>query len=206
MYSQEQVFQFEQQFMTERLEKSIQQIKTELEKNGRQIKEGLLSCTDRLFQKCICQQQEGIKQPIRYIHFFYLNLSVITGKYDIQMNAFSEQSYMDRTETMELWNPKFIMDFYEKDMKDMEKEAKSQILRFGYSQMMEVKARNFIRYAMVAGQYLMNAAGDIASLSSFQEMEKEEGLQMVFGGYMDTGFQIWPASPPKGTERQEEGL
>lgn len=204
MYSSEQMYGFVQEFMEPRIQRSLNQLKKELNQKSGQMRHELLSCTDRLFKKCIFQQQERIKQPIRYIHFFYLNLSVLTGQYDIQVNAFSEQSYMDKTESMEFWNPEFIMELYEKDMEEMEKEAKKQIPRFGYSQMMDLKRRIFGIYAKMIGQYLLRTAEDIAELPSFCEMEKAEGLQMVYGGYMDTGFQLWPVLQLEGTARQEE--
>lgn len=42
------------------------------------------------------------------------------------------------------------------------------------------------------GQFFIKEATHIAELSSFGEMDREETLQMVFGGYMDRGIQIWP--------------
>lgn len=192
MYSQEEMFKFAKEYLAPKLELDRKFLREELNQNGKKIKEDLLACTDNLFHQCIRQQKEKLKQPIRYVHFFYLNLSVLTGCYDIQMNAFSEQSYMDKTESVGFWNPSFVMNLYKKDMDEMEKEAKRQVVRFGYPQMMELKERSFIFYVMLAGEYLQGMTEDIIALPSFHEMEKKQGLQIVFGGYMDVGIQIWP--------------
>ena len=37
---------------------------------------------------------------------------------------------------------------------------------------------------------LASLSEEIAGIPAFGRMEKEEGLQMVFGGYMDTGIQM----------------
>lgn len=204
MYTQDQLYEFYKEFMEPRIEKNIQGLISIQKEKGLQAKDTLLSCADRLFQKCIRQQQEGTKQPIRYIHFFYMNLSLLTGNYDIQINAFNEQSYMDKTESMELWNPSFIMEFFAEEMREMEAEGKKQVFRFGYPQMMELKKRSYPIYTILAGQFILNHVEDIAGLPSFSEMEKAEGLQMVFGGYMDAGIQIWPKIQPEEEKIQEE--
>lgn len=204
MYTQDQLYEFYKEFMEPRIEKNIQELTFIQKEKGLQAKDTLLSCADRLFQKCIRQQQEGTKQPIRYIHFFYMNLSLLTERYDIQVNAFNEQSYMDKTESMELWNPGFIMEFFAEEMREMEAEGKKQVIRFGYPQMMELKKRSYPIYTMLAGQFILNHVEDIAGLPSFSEMEKAESLQMVFGGYMDTGIQIWPKVQSEEENGQEE--
>ncbi|MDE7202017.1 MAG: hypothetical protein K2O91_08980 [Lachnospiraceae bacterium] len=200
MYNREQLNEFAKEFMAPRLERNIKKLQQSIARDGEGIKRDLLSCMDNLFKKCICQQ-EADKQPIRYVHFFYLRLSVLIQQYDIQVNAFSEQSYMDDVETMVLWNPDFIMRYYEEDMEMICQEAKKQILRFGYPQLMELRERSFAIYAMLTGQYLMSVSGDIAGLESFHEMKKTDDIQIIFGGYMDKGIQIWPLPAQEGAKQ-----
>lgn len=197
MYSREQLNEFAKEFIVPRLEGNIKQIQQEIIQDGAKIKGELLSCVDSLFKKCISQQQKKDKQPIRYIHFFYLRLAVLTQQYDIQINAFSEQSYMDAIETMTLWKPDFIMNYYEEDIAAIEKEARKQVVRFGYSQLIALRQRCFSIYVMLIGQYLMGVAGDIADLESFRQMGKTEDIQIVFGGYMDKGIQLWTLAAQK---------
>lgn len=197
MYNREQLNEFAKEFMTPRLEKNVKQLQQEIAQNGAKIKRELLSCIDSLFNKCISQQQKKNKQSIKYIHFFYLRLAVLTQQYDIQINAFSEQSYMDDIETMTFWKPDFIMKYYEDDIAAIEKEARKQVVRFEYSQLMELRQRCFSIYVMLIGQYLMSVVGDIAILESFHQMKKTEDIQIVFGGYMDKGIQLWALAAQK---------
>lgn len=197
MYNKEQLNEFAKDFIMPRLEKNIKKIQQAIALNDIMIKRELLSCVDNLFKTCIYQQQEDAKQPIRYLHFFYLRLAVLTQQYDIQINAFSEQSYMDRIETMMFWNPDFIMKYYQEDMEAIEQEARKQVLHFGYLQLMELREKCFAIYILLIGQYLMRVAEDITNLASFQEMKKAENMQIVFGGYMDKGIQIWSLAAQK---------
>lgn len=192
MYSREQLNGFAREFMAPRLERNMKELQQKIVRDGAGIKEELLSCMDDFFKRCTRQQQEGNKQPIRYIHFFYLRLAVLIQQYDIQVNAFSEQSYMDAAESMTLWNPAFIMKYYKEDMEAAGQEARKRIVRFGYPQLMELRERYFAIYTMLTGRYLMSVSGDIAALQSFHEMKKTDDIQIVFGGYMDKGIQIWP--------------
>ena len=198
MYDKGQLNEFAKEFMAPRLDRSMSRLQQAMGTEDLSIKKELLSCVDGLFKRCIRQQQEGNKQAVRYIHFFYLRLSVLTRQYDIQINAFSEQSYMDDVETMTLWKPDFIMKYYEEDMKAMEKEAEKRMIRFGYPQLIELRERCFALYVALTGQYLASAAGDIAGLESFHKMHKAEGVQIIFGGYMDKGIQIWPLAAREG--------
>lgn len=43
----------------------------------------------------------------------------------------------------------------------------------------------------------MSVAGDIADLESFHRMGKTEDIQIVFGGYMDKGIQLWTLAAQK---------
>lgn len=199
MYNRDQLNEFAREFMAPRLERNIRDLQQTIVREGAGIKQELLSCMDSLFQKCI-RQQEGGRQPVRYIHFFYLRLSVLIQRYDIQVSMFSEQSYMDDVETMTLWNPAFIMGYYEEDMEAVRQEAGKQIIHFDYPQLMELRERCFAIYAMLTGQYLMSVAGDIVGLSSFHQMKKTEDIQIVFGGYMDKGIQIWTLSAQEGEQ------
>ncbi len=199
MYNRDQLNEFAREFMAPRLERNIRDLQQKIAREGAGIKQELLSCMDSLFQKCIRQQERG-RQPIRYIHFFYLRLSVLIQQYDIQVSMFSERSYMDDVETMTLWNPAFIMRYYEEDMEAVGREAGRQVIRFGYPQLMELRERCFAVYAMLTGQYLMGVAGDIAGLPSFHQMKKAEDIQIVFGGYMDKEIQIWPPTAQEGEQ------
>ncbi len=197
MYSKEQLNEFAKDFLMPRLDRNIKKIQQTVALESIMIKKELLSCVDNLLKKCISQQREETKQPIRYLHFFYLRLAVITQQYDIQINVFSEQSYMDQIETMMLWKPDFIMNYYRDDIEAIEQEARNQVLHFGYPQLMELREKCFAIYIVLIGQYLMSVIEDITSLASFQEMKKADDMQIVFGGYMDKGMQIWSLADQK---------
>ena len=79
-------------------------------------------------------------------------------------------------------------------------EAGQQSIRVGYPQLMELRERSFAIYAMLTGQYLMSVSGDIAGLESFHEMKKTDDIQIIFGGYMDKGIQIWPLPAQEGKQ------
>ena len=71
MYTQDQLYEFYKEFMKPRIQKNIQEIRAIQEEKGLQLKDALLSRADRLFHKCIRQQQEG-KKTAYTLHIFFL--------------------------------------------------------------------------------------------------------------------------------------
>ncbi len=67
MYSQEEYLVFAKEFLSPRLEKCREQMAVILNKKGNETRDALLSVMEQLFQRCIRQQKEGVKKPIRYI-------------------------------------------------------------------------------------------------------------------------------------------
>lgn len=141
----------------------------------------------------------GKKEAVKYIHIFYLQSAMLTQKLEYQINVYSELSYMDVAECSELWYPDFIMDFYKKDMEDLDKTAKQKVIKYGYCEFREMQERCFSVYVAMVGQYVANKAEKIVELDSYKEMIKEDDIQIIFGGYMDKGILVWA----QGYEKQE---
>lgn len=183
---------FAKEFITERLERSTVRMREELKKNAAKIRKEYLNACEGLFQRCLKQQEKGEKAAIRFMYFFYLKSALLTGKHEIQINAYSNEGYMDSVETMKLWYPSFIMDIYEKDMQELDAAAKKKILHYGYPQYMELRERCFPIYISFVGKYLMTEIGNVTALEAFQKIQKEEDFEIIFGGYMDRGIRLFP--------------
>lgn len=183
---------FAKEKLSGRLQQSTESIITEIEKNGISIRNDYLSKFDTLFRRCISQQQNGYKKKAEFIHIFYLQTALYTEKFELQFQVFDKMSYLDKAECMELWRAEPFITYYLEDMKWFEKQAYQQIVGFGYPQIMDIKKKYCTVYLSMLGQFFIKEATNIAELSSFGEMDKEETLQIVFGGYMDRGIQIWP--------------
>lgn len=192
MRNPEELNAFAKEFITERLESSTAQMRELLKRDGAKIRKEYLNACERLFTKCLKQQEKGEKAAIRFVYFFYLKSALLTGKHEIQINAYSSEGYLDSVETMELWYPSFIMDIYEKDMQELDAEAKKKILHYGYPQYMELREKCYPIYISFVGKYLMTEIQNITVLEAFQKIQKEDDFEIAFGGYMDRGIRLFP--------------
>lgn len=183
---------FAKDFFSERLVASTGQIREKLKSDENTIRKEYLDACDRLFTKCNMQQERGEKGPIRFIYFFYLKSAMLTGKNEIQMNAYTELGYMDRVETVEFWYPNFIMDVFEQDMKLLDIEAKKRVMHYGYEHYMELKDKCFPLYISYIGKYIMMEMEKVISLQSFKKMKKTDDFEIVYSGYMDKGIRVFP--------------
>lgn len=183
---------FAKEKLSGRLQYSTERIIAEIEKNGTSIRNDYLSKFDALFKLCISQQQNEEKKKAAFIHIFYLQSALYTEKFELQFQVLDKMSYLDKAECRELWRPEPFITYYLEDMKWFEQEAYQQIVGFGYPQIMDIKKKYYTVYLGIVGQFFIKEAAHIAGLSSFDEMAKEETLQIIFGGYMDRGVQIWP--------------
>lgn len=183
---------FAKEKLSGRLQHSTERIAAEIEKREASIRNDYLSKFDALFQLCISQQQNGCKNKTAFVHIFYLQSALYTENFELQFQVFDKMSYLDKAECVELWRPEPFITYYLEDMKWFEHEAYQQIVGFGYPQLMDIKKKYYTVYLGMIGQFFIKEAGYIAGLSSFDEMDKEETVQIIFGGYMDRGVQIWP--------------
>lgn len=159
---------------------------------GQAEKKEFLDCMNRLFTKCREEQEKGKKKPIRYVYLFYLNAALLTETYEIQINAFSEEAYLDQTECMQLWVPRLFVESFQSTFETLDRKVGREVIRYNSRMKMELKQKLFYIYLLFLQQFLMREIGEAEKLDSFQRMEKHETLQIVFGGYMSEGVLLWP--------------
>lgn len=192
LFKLEELNEFAKEFLEKRLQNVIKQIGSTLKCDAEKIRKDYLNACDKLFLQCIRQQEKGEKDAIRFVYFFFLKSALLTGKHEIQINAYTKDGYMDKVETMELWHPSFITDIFEQDMKELDLAAKKKIMHYSYSQYMELREKCFPIYVSFIGKYIISEIAKVTELASYQKMNKEEEFEMIYGGYMDKGIRVWP--------------
>lgn len=192
LFHLEELDAFAKDFLQKRVPGSTRQISDILKHDAEKIRKDYLNACDKLFLQCIRQQEKGEKSAIRFVYFFFLKSALLTGKHEIQINAYTKDGYMDNVETMELWYPSFITDIFEQDMKELDLAAKKKIMHYGYSQYMQLREKCFPIYVSFIGKYIISEIAKVTELASYQKMNKEEEFEMVYSGYMDKGIRVWP--------------
>lgn len=182
---------FEKEQLMKEYQTNSDLISEYIRSNYESVSGELLETLDELFKKIIRMQEAGEKEDIRYIHFFFLSTSIISDSNEIQINCFDNNSYMDYSETMAIWHPDFILDYHLKTIETFDKLAKRKVIGYGHREYMKMKQRNFAAYSLIIAKFLAQVVPGIIELESYQRMDKSEALQIVYGGYMDSGIQLY---------------
>lgn len=161
---------------------------------GEEMKKEFLNSLDRLFKRCITLQEQGKKEPIRYVYLFFLNASLLTETYELQFNAFSNQAYMDKVECMELWVPKLFVDFFLKDFEKLDRKVGHEVIQYNSHMRLELKRRLYAVYVVFIMNYILQTIGEVEHMESYQMMNKDKQIQIAMSGYMSESIQVWPQS------------
>lgn len=180
-----------QKLMSEQYEKNLLEISKEYVEKKEKIDKEFISVFDALFRSGIAMQQEGRKGKIAVISIFNLKSSILTENYDIQINLYDENFYLDRKDIFAFWKPTFLMKYYKSDM-EFYKEKTKHILGIGYEKLQEFRMQYCDLYTVLISKYCMEKSGEIVKLESYKQLEKWEETIITFGSYMDKGICIYP--------------
>lgn len=187
MVKKERMLQVIVPLMKEYMSVSKAEIARDIEQNRMKYKESLHQICNELFLSCIQKQQDDQLGKIRYAHFFILRSALYTGKYEVQIQLFDQQQYMGKTEAYHLWDTTFIMRYFKRDMEKLQEIAKKEIIQYSYQEQRRMMLRYYPQYLELIRGYLVSEIASIIQLKSFEDMDKEDGLEIIYGGYMEQG-------------------
>lgn len=193
--TQEEINTFAKETFRELLEQSTKCMLQELNQNTNSVKKEFLQAIDSVLTLGYQMQQKKEKEAIAFLHIFYLKASLLTGTYELQINLFDKRFYFDKQECYGFWIPKLFIKYFEEDMAKFYEKARKHLIQFGYAGKQEVKLHYYDAYLAMIGQFIVKEAPEIAKLSSFQKLEKEERFTILFGGYLDQAIRVYPPLP-----------
>ena len=78
---------------------------------------GLEERLGEVFQKAQQMQKADRKGKICTMGISYLQSSVLTGNYELRIDLYDKEFYLDSAECCTYWNPAFITEYIQKDIK-----------------------------------------------------------------------------------------
>ncbi len=193
--TQEEIYAFAKETFQELLEQSTKCILQELNQKSNSIKKEFLQAVDSVLTLGYQMQQRKEKEKVSFLHIFYLKSGLLTGTYELQINLFDKRSYFDPQECYGFWIPTLFIKFFEEDIEKFYEKARKHLVQFGYAGKQDVKLRYYDAYLAMIGQFIVKEGLEIIKLSSFQKLEKEENIMILFGGYLDQAIRIYPPLP-----------
>lgn len=166
-------------FLEEKLRENEEQI-AKYSSDGKNRKE-LISVFDVLFQKGIEAQKNKEKEKIAYIVIHFFRSSIMTKSFECEMTLYDDEFYYDDKEISKIWSPEWIIPFYEKDIEDLERYLKKNILRLHNGELTEVEMYYGGDYFQYLIEMFQNVVLEVTELNSYKELQKEDNCKILLG-------------------------
>ena len=152
---------------------------------------GLEERLGEVFQKAQQMQNADRKGKICTMGISYLQNSVLTGSYELRIDLYDKEFYLDSAECCTYWKPEFITRYLLKDV-----EHFKNVIRFKVPQIRGYEIQQFIdgyllNYMYLLAQFFQQILPQVLDKTKtlFQEVA-EENMSVIFGEYMGKGIVV----------------
>lgn len=142
-----------------------------------------------VFQKAQQMQKADRKGKICTMGISYLQSSVLTGNYELRIDLYDKEFYLDSAECCTYWKPEFVTGYLLQDVEYFKKE-----IRFKIPQIKTYELQQFIdgyrlNYMYLLVQFFKQILPQVLNKTKtlFQEVA-EENMTVIFGEYMGKGI------------------
>ncbi|MFR2368555.1 MAG: hypothetical protein ACLS8T_12810 [Anaerobutyricum sp.] len=156
-----------------------------------EILTGLEEKLQEVFQKAQQMQNADRKGKICTMGISCLQSSVLTGCYELRIDLYDKEFYLDKAECCTYWKPEFITKYLLKDVEYFKNE-----IRFKVPQIKSYEIQQFIdgyllNYMYLLVQFFQQILPQVLSKAKtlFQEVA-EENMTVIFGEYMGKGIVV----------------
>ena len=154
-----------------------------------EILTGLEEKLQVVFQKAQQMQKADRKGKICTMGISYLQSSVLTENYELRIDLYDKEFYLDSAECCTYWKPEFITGYLLQDVEYFKKE-----IRFKIPQIKTYELQQFIdgyrlNYMYLLVQFFKQILPQVLNKTKtlFQEVA-EENMTVIFGEYMGKGI------------------
>ena len=152
---------------------------------------GLEERLGEVFQKAQQMQKADRKGKICTMGISYLQSSVLTGNYDLRIVLYDKEFYLDSAECFTYWNPEFITEYIQKDIKYFKYNIHGKVPQIRTYEIQEFMDGYIINYLYLLAQFLEQIMPQILCKirPAFREV-MDDGMHVIFGEYMGKGMII----------------
>ncbi len=121
----------------------------------------------------------------------YLQSSVLTGNYELRIDLYDKEFYLDSAECCTYWNPAFITEYIQKDIKYFKYNIHGKVPQIRTYEIQEFMDGYIINYLYLLAQFLEQIMPQILCKirPAFREV-MDDGMHVIFGEYMGKGMII----------------
>lgn len=167
------------------LHNRLKEIQTYFSDNRDMIITDFKKSVEMLYSEAHSLQQMNKKDPVQFFSISYLQRCIFTKKYEVRLDLYNKDFYLERCRTVQYWNMNFIFQFFEKDMEYFKKHIGAVIFHLKEYEEKEFALWYITHYYKIAELFFRDHITDIIHNKFSEALEKNEDFKVVFGGYMD---------------------
>lgn len=166
------------------LRQSMAALMREYKKNEAIILEAFRNAMKELFLTAGEQQLSGKKGALSYMGICYCLSSAYTGNYELRLDLYDRDFYLDENECCVYWDPNFFASYLEKDIAYFRKAIRQKLPRVRTYEEQQFITGYMRNYMYIVLEFLKQKMPDVLGQIRRDGIEISEELQIFFGEYM----------------------
>lgn len=185
-------------YVTDRLAHTAEALNAKYGTEEKALAGAMAESFDRLFLRAADMQAREQKAEIAWVSVSYLRSSLLTETYDLRIDLYDANFYLDVNEVSGYWNGAFVYAYFREDMAYYTKMAREEMIRIMPGEMKAFMIGYSAHYQAFLRCFCRKHLPRITELPSYQKMQKAADIKFTFGEYLDKTTVIYPGSDAKG--------
>lgn len=171
-------------FMQPVLRQSMTALMKAYKTNEAMILEAFRNAVEELFLTAVEQQLNGKKGALSYMGICYCLSSIYTGNYELRLDLYDGDFYLDEGECCVYWDPSFFAPYLENDIAYFRKTIRQKVPRIRTYEEQQFIAGYMRNYMYIVLEFLKQKMPDVLGQIKKNSVEISGELQIFFGEYM----------------------
>lgn len=167
-----------------------EEIAEAIARSGGQFVEEFKAAFDDVFQRCVKMQAAGEKAPIAFVCVSKLRSSLMTKTYDVRIDLYDKNFYLDRSECAGKWRAAFAFEPIQEDCAYFTKCARTKLVRIQAAEMKIFLQEFQDVYFEILEEFCARHIKMISKLASWNAVMREEPVTFSFGDFLDAGVTL----------------
>lgn len=176
-----------EEYVKTRIKEITDSIQKTIKENKEQILSGFQDAFDEAFQKGIRMQKTEEKGAIAYLCIGILRSSLLTKTYQLRIDLYDSNFYLDRVECEGYWDVGFAFQGLDDDMNYFTKCARKKLVRIQDAEMLIFMQEYQEHYFDILEGFCIENIAGILELPNWKALKKEAEVNFTYGEFLDKG-------------------
>lgn len=149
--------------------------------------DALRSVLEQALEKGAALQVAGSKRAIAYLCISFLRTSLVRGKFELRVDLYDEDMYLDEAECAVYWNAAALYPYFEADVAYFTDCARQGLVRLLAAELDGFRLEYGDAYFELLGELCAEAVVDLETWESWQRLLRAKLVRITYGEYMDEG-------------------